>query len=70
VGSANLDVRSFRLNFELIAVLYDEGIVKRIESLFEEDAAKAIEVTLGAWMQRGLGSKLKEGLGRLLAPML
>jgi cardiolipin synthase A/B len=70
VGSANLDVRSFRLNFELIAVLYDEAIVKTMEGLFEEDLAKANEVTLTQWMKRGLGPRLKESVGRLLAPLL
>ncbi len=70
VGSANLDVRSFRLNFELIAVLYDEAIVKRFEALFEEDLERSSEVTLSEWNKRGLGPRLKESLGRLLAPLL
>ena len=30
VGSANVDMRSFRLNFELIAVLYDQAIVREL----------------------------------------
>ena len=70
VGSANLDVRSFRLNFELIAVLYDEVSVRKMEALFEEDLVKSNEVLLAAWMKRGLGPRLKESVGRLLAPLL
>jgi cardiolipin synthase len=70
VGSANVDVRSFRLNFELVAVLYDEAIVRRIEGLFEDDASHAREITAQAWAARGLGPRMLESVGRLLAPLL
>lgn len=70
VGSANLDVRSFRLNFELAAVLYDPAGVARLESLFHEDLAHTEEVALGAWRRRPLITKVKEGAGRLMSPLL
>lgn len=70
VGSANIDVRSFRLNFELIAVLYDPPIVKQFEALFEEDAAHAKEISASEWGKRGIGVRLMEGVGRLMAPLL
>ena len=70
VGSANLDVRSFRLNFELIAVLYDEASVKRIEVLFEEDCARSTEITVSGWAARGTWPRLLESVGRLLSPLL
>jgi cardiolipin synthase len=70
VGSANLDVRSFRLNFELIAVLYDAKHVGELQKIFEDDLAKTEEVSLMEWRLRPLGTRIKEGLGRLLSPML
>ena len=70
VGSANVDVRSFRLNFELVAVLYDEAIVRKLEALFEEDAAHATEISATAWAERGIGERLMEGVGKLMSPML
>ncbi len=70
VGSANIDVRSFRLNFELIAVLYDQGIVKELEALFAEDASESREITAAGWAKRGIGTRLMESVGRLMAPML
>jgi cardiolipin synthase len=70
VGSANLDVRSFRLNFELIAVIYDPPIVKQFEALFEEDAARATEITASEWDKRGTGVRVMEGVGRLMSPLL
>lgn len=70
VGSANLDVRSFRLNFELVALLYDAKSVTRLEEIFQADLAATEEVELARWRQRGLRLRLIEGVGRLFAPML
>lgn len=70
VGSANLDVRSFRLNFELVAVLYDETSVARLEALFREDLGATEEVLLADWRGRSLVTRVKEGFGRLLSPLL
>lgn len=70
VGSANLDVRSFRLNFELAVVLYDRDSVARLEALFLEDLAMTEEVDLAAWRKRPVLTRMKEGFGRLMSPLL
>lgn len=70
IGSANLDVRSFRLNFELIAVLWDATAVSRLEALFEEDLRNTEPVDLDAWRRRGKVLRVKEGFGRLCSPLL
>lgn len=70
VGTANLDVRSFRLNFELIGVLWDAKVVADLEALFEDDLAHSKEVDLATWRARGLSLRIAEGVGRLFAPLL
>ncbi len=70
VGSANFDVRSFRLNFELVAVLYDATSVARLEAIFQDELAATEEVELERWHERGLRLRVIEGVGRLCAPML
>ncbi len=70
VGSANLDVRSFRLNFELVAVLYDPAIVAELEAIFREDQAQARRLELEAWRRRPFSARVREGIGRLLTPLL
>lgn len=70
VGSANLDVRSFRLNFELIAVLYDAHWVEELTRLHREDQARSKELSLALWSQRGTNTRVKEGIGRLVSPLL
>ena len=46
VGTMNLDIRSLRLNQELMVWVYDEGEARRQEDVFEADLANCVEVTL------------------------
>jgi len=46
VGTMNLDIRSLRLNQELMVWVYDEGEARRQEGTFEADLANCVEVTL------------------------
>src|SRR5699024_284530 len=45
VGTANIDVRSFRLNFEVNAFLYDKKIAKQLEGEFERDVLLSTQMT-------------------------
>lgn len=46
VGTANFDNRSFRLNFEVTALVVDEDFVEDVEQMFEADFARARVMTL------------------------
>jgi len=70
VGSANLDVRSFRLNFELIAVIWDRHVVDALERQFMTDVQQTEEVDQETWRKRSVPTRIKEGVGRLCAPLL
>jgi len=70
VGSANLDVRSFRLNFELVAVVYDADIVFELTELHSADQRGSRELSHAEWGRRSWGHRIREGVGKLLSPML
>jgi cardiolipin synthase len=70
VGTANLDVRSFKLNFEVNAFLYDEGIAQTLTTQFYEDIKVSKELTLEQYLERPLWSQIKESISRLLSPIL
>lgn len=70
VGSANLDVRSFRLNFEVNAVIWDVASVSKLETIVARQMEESESVDLRRWRQRGVGFRLAEGFGRLLSPVL
>jgi cardiolipin synthase len=62
VGSTNLDRRSFALNEELNLVIYDAGVAKRLEQVFEKDLSESGVVTYQRWASRGLLSRVLEFL--------
>lgn len=42
VGSANMDFRSFKLNFEVNAFLYDADLAQELERIFLEDQKSVV----------------------------
>lgn len=70
VGTANMDIRSLLVNYEVNAVAYNEDIVKELEAHFEEDFAKSIEFGLEEWKQRSKRTRFFEGVYKLLSPLL
>ena len=52
VGSANLDALSLRANLEVNAVFVDEKMGTAVESMFAQDLAACVPVTLETWRQR------------------
>lgn len=70
IGTANLDIRSFKLNFEVNAFIYDEKVSKEQENIFLEDQAKSKLVIKEEYDKRSRNLRVKESLIRLLAPIL
>ncbi|MGN0680646.1 MAG: cardiolipin synthase [Candidatus Fimisoma sp.] len=70
VGSTNFDNRSFRLNFETNAFIFDDGFALKMEETFRRDMEKGHELTLEDYMNRSLIIKFKEAISRLLADIL
>ena len=70
VGSANFDRRSFMLNFEANAFLYDGEEARKLEAIFENDMRDCHELTLELYNQRSLWIRFKESLARLLSDLL
>ncbi|QDP41728.1 cardiolipin synthase [Radiobacillus deserti] len=70
VGTANIDVRSFRLNFEVNAFLYNNNVAKQLVEKFEEDIELSRPLTLNQYINRPTWIKLKESVSRLISPIL
>ena len=70
VGTTNMDHRSFTLNFEINAFIYDTYISKALRSAFESDLHVSYQLTKEIYEQRSLWIKFKEGISRLLSPIL
>jgi cardiolipin synthase len=70
VGSANFDMRSFYLNFEANAFIYDASEVYKLESIFQSDMADCDELTKLKYQNRSLWIRFKESISRLLSDLL
>jgi len=69
VGSANFDIRSFRLNFETNAIVYDETIGARMRDAFLSDLSVCTEITPELYAKRPWIVKFKEPFCRLFFPL-
>ncbi len=70
MGSANMDQRSFRLNFEANLFFYGEEIASELERDFLSFCSQASEVTVKDRQKISINQRLAEGIGRVLAPLL
>lgn len=70
IGTANLDIRSFQLNFEVNAFIYDKDTVVRLEKDFLMDLKDSEEIMLEEHLKRPLLEKIKESAGSLFSPLL
>lgn len=69
-GTANMDIRSFELNFEVNATIYDQKTTERLEKAFMDDLPHCREITREDYHSRRLWMRLKEQMCRLLSPLL
>ncbi|QLL78108.1 cardiolipin synthase [Ligilactobacillus saerimneri] len=70
VGSANLDFRSFKLNFEANAFLYGEQFAHQLKTIFEKDQERAVLLTPEYFAKQSRWRKFKQEFSRLLSPIL
>ncbi|TJY34131.1 cardiolipin synthase [Pontimicrobium aquaticum] len=70
VGTANMDYRSFNINFEVNALVYDEGVSNKLKKQFMLDIEDCEEVDYNSWKKRPRLNKIKESFCRLWAPLL
>ena len=70
VGTANLDIRSFDLNFEIMSVNYGEELAKKLEAVFLADLLECDEVIYNDWLNQSVIKKLTYATARLISSFL
>jgi len=70
VGSTNLDWRSFTNNQEINAVVLGQVFGDQMQAMFNQDLQLSKSITLDAWRQRSVVSRIKERAARLWARLL
>lgn len=70
VGTANMDYRSFELNFEVNALIYDQDFALQMREQFFQDLENAVKIDKEEWNSRSFLKKLPEKIARLFSPVL
>ncbi|GIM51749.1 major cardiolipin synthase ClsA [Capnocytophaga cynodegmi] len=70
VGTANLDARSFDLNFEVSALIYNQDIALQLRETFHKDLLDSEILTLEKWEKRPKYKQLAEKILRLTSPFM
>lgn len=70
IGTANMDDRSFDLNFEVNAIIFDKEVANELRNVYFTDVKNAVKVDPKKWKSRSKIRKFVEKTVRLLSPVL
>ena len=70
IGTANMDIRSFNINYEMNAILYDAEKTKELEDAFHNDLESCELFDAKAYRARSRFVRFRDSLARLLSPLL
>jgi cardiolipin synthase len=70
IGSANMDIRSFHINYEITAMFYDATLTQQLAEMFVTDLQQAREVRASERIALPLMTRLAENAARVLSPLL
>lgn len=69
-GSANYDIRSFQLNFELNVMLYDNHATREVRWIQERYQSSARPLTIDEWESQPFWKRLVSNIAKLFSPLL
>jgi cardiolipin synthase len=70
IGSANMDFRSFKLNFEANAFIYNSQVALELHKIFMDDIEDSTLITPEDFHNMSLWLRFKQAFSRLLSPIL
>lgn len=70
IGSANMDIRSFSINYETNLVVYDEAVTTQLEEDFQRDIGSGVDFSASIYDAQPLRTRLLDSVMRLGSPLL
>lgn len=70
IGSANMDIRSFSINYETNLVMYDAAVTRELEADFTADLERCTPFSAEQYAARTPGSRFVDSTLRLCSPLL
>ena len=69
IGSSNMDVRSFELNYECSLAIYDSAVVKKLQKIQTRNISESYLLTKTIWKKRGAWSLFLDSVARLTSAL-
>jgi cardiolipin synthase len=70
IGSANIDIRSFSINYEINAVLYSKRLARELEQDFARDLVHCTEFDATEYQKRNITVRFRDSVARIVSPLL
>jgi cardiolipin synthase A/B len=70
IGTANMDHRSFELNFEVNAIIYDRKFAGQMRTVFFDDLKYTEKIDPERWYKRSVYEQFPEKIARLFSPIM
>lgn len=70
IGSANIDIRSFSINYEVTAMIYNQEVASQLAADFKKDIQACHRFDLEQYNKGGFFIHLRDALARLFSPVL
>jgi len=70
IGSANMDIRSFNIDYEANLVIYDPRVTEELEQDFKNDLQSCVPFSVEEYEHRSFGGRLSDSVKRLVSPLL
>jgi cardiolipin synthase len=70
IGSANMDIRSFAINYETNLVIYDARVARELEADFEADERHCVQFSVDEYKSRAVPTRFADSMARLCSPLL
>ena len=70
LGSANLNSRSLRYDYEVNAFIFDKGVTKEMTNMFQADKQDSTELTKEIWKKRSRWKRFVGWFANIFAPFL
>ena len=70
IGTANFDIRSCLINYELMALFYDENLTRKLEKDFEKDLKECTQMTKERYQKINPLAKFRNSVARLFSSIL
>jgi cardiolipin synthase len=70
VGTANMDLRSFDQNFEVVALIYDKNLTLELKKTYLEDLKNCDKLVLEEYYSKPFINHFAQGIARIFSPLL